>query len=142
MTEGIRTRSRAMEEQLALINERQDLLVNKLETLCSSVDQHTELFETMQENMASQQAVMTDIMVKLTRLERPNPSPPLLATPPSPSITHTQPYHTITSSTQSNSQIRLPKLEVPLFSGEGVLSWIFQIEHFFYIPPGSPGTKD
>lgn len=26
---------------------------------------------------------------------------------------------------------RLPKMEVPLFSGENVLSWIFQIEHFF-----------
>lgn len=145
MTDGIRTRSRVMEEQLTAINERQDAMMTQMESLCSSVHQHAELFETVQKSLAAQQSVMTDLMVKLTRLERPNPTalllpssaPPLL---PSPPITTTTPQQSnVPASTlapvASSSPVRPPKLEVPFFSRKGISPWIFQIERFFFLPP-------
>lgn len=58
-----------MEEQLAAINERQEFLLNKLETFSSSVHQHTELFDIVQQSLIAQQTVMTELMVNLTHLE-------------------------------------------------------------------------
>lgn len=54
MTEAVRTRSHSIEEQLTVISERQDFLMNKVETLCSSVHQHTELFDLVQQSLAAQ----------------------------------------------------------------------------------------
>lgn len=76
---------------------------------------------------------MAESMVKLTQLERPKPSPPLHPSPITPSIQHrptTNPSNALTNPApphQSLTFARLPKLEVPLFVGDGVLSWIFQI---------------
>lgn len=138
MTEGPQTRSWAMEEQLAAINERQEFLLNKLETFSSSVHQHIELFDIVQQSLTAQQIVMTELMVNLTHLEWPPFSPPLLLSPSTLSI---QPrsitYHptmTLAPPTphQSLPLNRLRKLEVPSFAGEDVLSWIFQIEQFLH----------
>lgn len=95
--------------------------------------------------MAMQQSVMSGMMSKLTKLDRASappllPSPPLLVGPPPTQDSHTSPPPPIASLTMTrpSSPTRLPKLEVPLFTGEHVLSWLFQIEHFFtyhHIPP-------
>lgn len=94
---------------------------------------------------------MMDLMLKLTRLEQPNPvsllllssAPPLL---PSPMImVTTQPQSYIGTGLSmhvvSPPLARLPKLEVPPFSGEGVLPWIFQIERFFIFHQVLPDQK-
>ncbi|XP_039126949.1 uncharacterized protein LOC120263108 [Dioscorea cayenensis subsp. rotundata] len=113
-----------MEEQLTAINERQDAMMTQMESLCSSVHQHAELFETVQKSLVAQQSVMTDLMVKLTRLERPDPAalllpssvPPLLPRPP---ITTTTPQ-------QSNVPAILPdqRIEIAAFYMTGdALQW-------------------
>lgn len=72
------------------------------------------------------------MMFKLSKIER-GPSPSILPSPPvSPGTgyPHLMPA-TSAAGHSSQSLARLPKLEIPFFSGENVLSWIFQIEHFF-----------
>lgn len=158
MTDGMVTRARAMEEQLTSMADqlaRHDSVLAKLDSLCSTVQQHSESFEAIRKSnsesfnllwtlMASQQAVMAEMMNKLQYLDRSSNSsssqPPLLPLPASPPLplfqTHTpltpSPFH----SHNSISIPRLPKIEVPLFSGEHVLSWLFQINHFdLSLPP-------
>lgn len=70
-----------MEEQLTLINEHQDSMLSQMETLYISVQQHTELFETLQKSLATQQVVISDMMLKLSKLERGG-NPLLLPLPP------------------------------------------------------------
>ncbi|XP_039129157.1 uncharacterized protein LOC120265351 [Dioscorea cayenensis subsp. rotundata] len=132
MTEGMTTRSRAMEDHIYLLNERQDSLLAKMEDLCISVQQHTELFDSIQKSLSTQQTVMADMMFKLSKIER-GLSPPLLPSPPiSPGPGYPPLLSTPPPADQSQGNgVRLPKLEITLFSGENVLSWIFQIEHFF-----------
>lgn len=132
MTEGMMTRTRAIEETISQLIERHDALLAKMENLCGSGQQHADLFDTIQKSLATQQTVMTDMMFKLSKIER-GASPPLLPSPPaSPGSGF---HHHLQAATQSSHSaqagLRLPKLEIPLFSGEDVLSWIFQIEHFF-----------
>ncbi|KAH7676680.1 Acid proteases protein [Dioscorea alata] len=80
---------------------------------------------------------MAEMMVKLQQLDRTSPSltpasaqPPLLPLPASfaPSIhssTHTQTLN-------SHPPTRPPKTEVPIFTGDDVLGWLFQINHYFF----------
>lgn len=77
MTEGMRTRSRAMEDHIHLLNERHDSLFAKMEDLYGSVQQHVELFDTIQKSLATLQIVMTDMIFKPSKMER-GPSPSLL----------------------------------------------------------------
>lgn len=124
MTEGPRTWSWAMEEQLAAINERQEFLLNKLETFSSSVHQHTELFDIVKQSLTAQQTVMTELMVNLTHLEWPPFSPPLL---PSPSTLSIQPrsitYHPTMTLAPPTPHQSLP------------LNLDFSNRTIFYIPP-------
>lgn len=132
MTEGMTTRSQDMEDSIHLLSECHDSLLAKMEDLCGSVQQHAELFDTIQKSLATQQTVMFDMMFKLSKIER-GPSPPLLPSPPV-SLGTGYPHlmqAPAPTSHQSQTWTRLQKLEIPLFSGENVLSWIFQIEHFF-----------
>lgn len=71
---------------------------------------------------------MSDIVLKLSKLERGN-FPHLLPFPPLTPSLGSQP-NTATASS-SLSQPRQLKLEIPLFTSENVHSWIFQIKHFF-----------
>lgn len=78
---------------------------------------------------------MADIMLKLAKLERPPPQPPLLhlpppaPSPPIPVATPTTPSPPTVS--QSSPFNRLPKLEIPFFYGDDVLGWLFQANKFF-----------
>lgn len=69
-------------------------------------------------------------------MDRSLTQPPLLPLPASPSLPVYQPHIPLSSpslhSTSSSSTPRLPKIEVPLFSAEHMLSWLFQINHFFH----------
>lgn len=58
-----------MEEQLVEINERQDSIMTKIESLYSLVHQHAEPFEMVQKSLTTQQSLITNLMVKLTRLD-------------------------------------------------------------------------
>ncbi len=95
--------------------------------------------ESMQKMLSSQQAVLSEIILKLARLEKQPSLPPLLPTPPSPlpvtiGSSHTNPEGCCTnqpSDLPQSSSPHLPKLEIPLFMGDNVLGWIFQIENFF-----------
>lgn len=55
-----------------------------METLYVSVQQHSELFETLQKSFTVQQTVMSKMMLKLSKLERGGKLPLL----PSPFMTH------------------------------------------------------
>lgn len=134
MTETMQTRSRALEEQLTAITDhlaRHDALFSKLDTVSNTLQQHHDTLDMIQKSLATQQTVMTEMMSKLMRTDKPSslPSsaPPLLPLPASPPL--------LPSSTGVNqpptTTTRLPKLEIPLFIGDQVLNWVFQIEHFF-----------
>ena len=152
MTEGMVTRARAVEDQLSSIADqlaRHDSVFSRFDSLCSTVQQQSESFELLQKNhsesidilrssLATQQTVMAEMMVKLQQLDKtssPSHQPPLLPFPPS-NPTHPLPFSSLLtppslqnqSSTPTN---RLPKIEVQLFSGEDVLGWLFQINHYF-----------
>lgn len=101
-------------------------MLNHVEGLFVSVQQHSELFDTIQKSLATQQTVMSDMMLKLSKLERGN-YPPLLPSPPMPSSMGSLAALGMPSSPGSTPpfQPRLPKLEIPLFNGDNVLSWIF-----------------
>lgn len=82
MTEGMMTRTRTVDEQLVAINEqlaRHDFVFTKVDSLCATVQQHSDSFEQLRKNhsdsfdilrstMAAQQSVMAEIMVKLQQL--------------------------------------------------------------------------
>lgn len=152
MIDGMMTRSRAIDEQLVLMADqlaRHDAVFTKLESLCSTVQHHnesielihkthSELIELLCNSLASQQAVMTVMMIKLNQLDKhslPTVQPlllPLSAAPPLPFAQSHSPLTPPTNPIQpSITPPRLPKLEVPLFTGDGVLSWLSQITHFF-----------
>lgn len=159
MTDGMVTRARAVDEQLSSLADqlaRHDSVFAKIDSLCSIVQlhaesfdllrkSHSESFDFLRNSLAAQQAVMTDMMVKLQHLDKvaspstaqfSSPQPPLLPLP-SPS-SHTSIHHSSVlsppslHSNSSNSPPRPPKIEVPLFVGEpDVLGWLFQMNHYF-----------
>lgn len=161
------TRARAVDYQLSLMAEqlaRHDVALTKLDSLCSTVQHHfeafdilrktqTESFDTLRTSLASQQAVMAEMLVKLQQLDRgphtshldrappPSQQPPLLPLPSSPPVTHLSPHSPISpnpsNATSSTPSPSFPKLTIPVFSGDDILSWLFQITHYFncnYIP--------
>lgn len=107
------TRSRALDDQFSVINNRHDAVLSKLDTLA-------EVFETLQNLMASQQTVIANLMAKVAKLEKITMSP-LLPLPPT--LSANPPFPLSTTSKHSSSiitmNVRPPKL-VPLFSGENV----------------------
>lgn len=143
------TRARAVDEQLSSMAEqltRHNFVLTKLDSLCSTIQQHSESFDVIRSSLATQQTVMAEMMVKLQQLEKASPSSssPLLSTSTQPSLLPLPPSNPILSlhpssplippSLHSNSSIstpQLPKIEVPFFSGDDVLGWLFQINHYF-----------
>ncbi|XP_039121357.1 uncharacterized protein LOC120258078 [Dioscorea cayenensis subsp. rotundata] len=151
MTDGMVTRARAVDDQLSAMAEqlaRHDAALTKLDSLCSTVQLHSdsfevlrktqaESFEALRSSMASQQNILTEMMIKLQSLDRSTSSssqPPLLPLPSPPLHPH-HPHLALPSpSFQSNSSgsfNRPPKIIVPAFSGEDVMGWLFQMNHYF-----------
>lgn len=88
-----------------------------------------------------QQTMMADMMLKLSKLEHgilPSLLPSLLTSLVSSFLHHQTPL--IQSGHLSQPLARLPKLEVHLFLGEHVISWLFQIKHF--LPTIAPSPED
>lgn len=154
MTEGMVTRARAVDEQLSAIADqlaRHDSVFSKIDSLCSTVQHHSDsfkllrkshsdLFDILRSSLAAQQTVMAEMMVKLQQLDKGSSSssshqPPLLPLPPSMpvgQINHPSPLNPPSiHSSLSLPTPRLPKIEVPFFSGDDVLGWLFQINHYF-----------
>ena len=151
MTDGIVTWTRVVDEQLSALTEqlaRHDSVFAKLDSICSTVQSHSESlevlrkshsdsFDILRSSLAAQQTVMTEMMVKLQHLDKAPPStkPPLLPFPqstPTPSTHHFSPLTPPSiHSTPSIPTPRLPKMEVPFFAGDDVLGWLFQINHYF-----------
>lgn len=84
MSEGMTTRSRALDDQFTTLNDRHDNLLSRLEAVCTTIQQHSDTFELVQKSLAAQQTVMADLMVKVSRLDRLPPPTPLLPSPPNP----------------------------------------------------------
>ncbi|KAH7668467.1 hypothetical protein IHE45_11G012800 [Dioscorea alata] len=154
MTDGMVTRARTVDEQLSSMAEqlaRHDAVITKIDTLYSTVQHYSDSFEILwksnsesldilRSSLAAQQTVMAEMMVKLQHLDKPSShfpasQPPLLPFPPSnsnPPIHHSFPLTPASLHTTSSSLTpKLPKIEVPFFSGEYVIGWIFQINHYF-----------
>lgn len=154
MTEGMVTRARAVDEQLSAIADqlaRHDSVFSKIDSLCSTVQHHSDSFKLLRKShsdsfdilrnsLAAQQTVMAEMMVKLQQLDKGSSSssshqPPLLPLPPSMpvgQINHPSPLNPPSiHSSLSLPTPRLPKIEVPFFSGDDVLGWLFQINHYF-----------
>lgn len=121
MIDGMVTHSRAMKEQINSLTECHDALFSHLDAMCFTIQQHSDSYDTLQKSLVSLQTVMANIIVKVSKLDQTTPPPPLL--PP--------PLHKIISQPYSPPSSHLPKLEFPLSTGKNVLSWLFQIEHFF-----------
>lgn len=75
------TCSREVDEQLATLNDHHDFVLSRLDTLCTTVQQHSKNFEVLQKSIASQQAVIANMMVKFSKLDKPSTIPPLLDKP-------------------------------------------------------------
>ena len=156
MTEGMQTRACALEEQLSAVNEqlaRHDSILTKLDSFCTTVQQHstmmsqhTETLDMVQKSLATQQSIMAEMMLKLQHLDKPTPptpshtpspshQPPLLSLPINTPVTpfhHSSPLIPASlHSASSTPTTQLPKIEVPVFTGEDILGWLFQINHFF-----------
>ncbi|KAH7673708.1 Retrotransposon gag domain-containing protein [Dioscorea alata] len=158
MTEGMMTRARAVDDQLSSITDqlaRHDSIFSKIDSLCSTVQQHSESFDLLKKNhaesfdilrssLAAQQSVMAEMMVKLQHLDRasstssptlPSNQPPLLPLPPSHPISPLQSSSLLLPPSihlnSSGSAIRPPKIEIQFFNGEDVPGWLFQINHYF-----------
>lgn len=106
---------------------------SSIQDLSSVVAQHSEALVSIKEALTNINQKLHDISIHHARSEKQ----PLLPTPTTPN-THpnnhpnTQPAH-LTQHDNHHTHPRLPRLEVPLFNGEGVSGWLFQIEHFFHI---------
>ena len=90
MTEGMTTRYKALEDSISKIADQlqsQNAIISKFDTVMSIVQQHSEsiaqnffVCEGILKSISTQQTIMTDMMHKLSRLEK-QPTPPLLPTP-------------------------------------------------------------
>ncbi|KAK9081672.1 hypothetical protein Syun_030890 [Stephania yunnanensis] len=99
--------------------------------------------------------MMSEVLQRLHHLEKQPVQPPLQPPPLLPTPSSTQTHHNASPSTPTfqpsqpttpitlqpppqtftamapSTQLRMPKLEIPVFSGANPLSWLFQIERFF-----------
>ncbi|GJZ90056.1 ty3-gypsy retrotransposon protein [Tanacetum coccineum] len=85
----------------------------------STVERHSKALDKSFTLYTDLQKSLSDITHQLTRLEKQ----PLHQPPPTPPPLLPNPNSTL--------QPRLPKLEIPPFSGSNTLGWLFQIERFF-----------
>ena len=155
MTESMTTRYKALEDAITQLQDQlqqQDSVISKFDSLITTVHQHSESITQNFSLCENIQKTLSEMMLKLNRMEKQPLNPPLLPTPsfspqtpPSSSSTlpHTpQILPTNTAITHhfpgqsshhhpDTSHPRLPKLEIPLFSGDNPLGWLFQIERFF-----------
>ena len=117
-----------------------------------AIAENCSLCEGIQKSLSAQQTVLSDMMQKLSRLEKQPTSPLLLPTPPTSFSHHAPSFHSPSSSnpppsshshaeTTSTHNPRLPKLEIPLFTGDNVLGWLFQIERFFHFHNTPPDQR-
>ncbi|GJS82363.1 transposon ty3-I gag-pol polyprotein [Tanacetum coccineum] len=90
-----------------------------MESTRSTVKRHSEALDKSFTLYTDLQKSLSDITLQLARLEKQ----PVRQTPPTPPPLLPNPNSTL--------QPRLPKLEVPAFSGSNTLGWLFQIERFF-----------
>ena len=164
MAKGMTTRSKALEETLSKVSEQlqsHTTSISQFDFVLPTVQQHSDaiaktssLCEGIQKSLSAQQTVLADMLQKLARLEKQPATPPLLPTPVSSVPHHIQPFnlqspsrsHLPSSSHHSSEPAsipnpRLPKLEIPLFSGDNVLGWLFQIEHFFHFHNTPPDQR-
>ena len=81
MTDGMVTRSQALEEQLSSLSymiAKQDA---KMDAMSISVQQHSDTFKMLHKSLSSQQSVMEHMMVKLAKLDKAPLQPPMLPLP-------------------------------------------------------------
>lgn len=147
MIDGMTTCSKALDEQLSKIADQlsnHDSILCKLDFLCSIIQYHPNTFDMIQESLYSQQMVMENMIVMLAKLEKQPIQPSYCL------YSHTKHYFivfflatTFPSISQSHQSIlpltttfnislfflatisntltpRLPKYEIPLFTGENV----------------------
>ncbi|CAM8905618.1 unnamed protein product [Rhodiola kirilowii] len=96
-----------------------------IQDLSAVVLQHTEQFSSIHDALTGINQKLHELSVANARAEKQPllPTPPTPPASPNPSPTQSLDYH--------HSGARTPRLEIPLFTGENVTGWIFQIERFF-----------
>lgn len=75
------TRSWAIEEHLFNLAELLAKQDSKMDALCATVQHHSSDFNLVQKSLASQQTIVTDMMVKFAKLDKPPAQPLLLPLP-------------------------------------------------------------
>lgn len=141
MAEGIQTRARAMEENIAKLTSQAAEQRTDFDRLAAQVAQNS---ETLNRSLGIQEAIqrsLTELSIKIGRLEKqpdlPAQSPSILPTPTTPQAQVTAlsgtsaPTRNIPTGDKNETPPKPPKLEVPRFAGDRVLSWVFQMEHYF-----------
>ena len=160
MTEGMTTRYKALEDSISKIADQlqlQNAIISKFDTVMSTFQQHSEsiaqnfsICEGIQKSVSAQQIVITDMMHKLSHLEK-QPTPPLLPTPTIPQLpvhsssfaTHPNTFtpttptytHSFAQTSVNSSPInnpRLPELEIPM-SQETMLWGGYSKSNVFFI---------
>lgn len=148
MVDGIQTRGRATtDEQISKLSEDVKQLATIVQSQTETLASQTETlantsaaYDSIQQSLNTQQKVLADMMVQFAKLEK---QPPLLPLPTHGNTPFKPPINSSTTgpvnssftspfvSDNPNSHAKTPKLEIPLFSGDLVLEWLFQIERFF-----------
>lgn len=142
MAEGIQTRARSLEENVTRLTAQAAEQRSDFDKLSALVAQNS---ETLARTLGVQEAIqrsLNELSIKIGRLEKQPDLPAQEASSILP--TPTTPRAQVTTQTGNSSVVRPvqtgdmneppprpPKLEVPRFSGERVLSWLFQMEHYF-----------
>lgn len=148
MAEGAVTRAKDHAEQISKLHDKyqehtttiadlQKYTADKLSTLTTAISSHS--------------TILQDVVAKLSTLTLPTttaPPPPLLPLP-QPSSKLSSPFAAGSSSNTfpppGDPSVfpppRLLKLEIPLFSGDNVQGWVFQMERFFTYHRTPPDQK-
>ncbi|RVW75982.1 hypothetical protein CK203_052825 [Vitis vinifera] len=148
MAEGAVTRAKDHAKQISKLHDKyqehtttiadlQKYTADKLSTLTTAISSHS--------------TILQDVVAKLSTLTLPTttaPPPPLLPLP-QPSSKLSSPFAAGSSSNTfpppGDPSVfpppRLPKLEIPLFSGDNVQGWVFQMERFFTYHRTPPDQK-
>ncbi|KAK9105657.1 hypothetical protein Scep_022501 [Stephania cephalantha] len=114
----------------------------KHDSMLAVLQQHSEAITRSSFSDDCMQKMMREVLQCLTSLEKQPidspptpPPPPILPTPSSYPIPHSSTSALNSTASYPNSsanvQLRTPKVEIPIFSGDNPLSWLFQIERFF-----------
>ncbi|GJZ19340.1 ty3-gypsy retrotransposon protein [Tanacetum coccineum] len=147
MVDGVQTQARNTDEQISKLSEDVKQLATIVQSQTQTLASQTETlantlaaYDSIQESLNTQQKVLADMMVQFARLEK---QAPLLLLPPhgnplfKPHINSsttgpvTSPLTSPLVTDNPHSHAKTPKLEIPLFSGDLVLEWLFQIKRFF-----------